>query len=241
MPLQIVQARNDLLSKLGIEDASVATQLMLQDVAVALNGALQTLQGAGQDYFTREIVTGTFAAGSTVIPLGSTIQTVIGPVEVTSGPNIGQVLSALQSEGEYSQYARIYGDSDDFPIPAGEPVAYWVENLRSGTAGDIVQINLRPVPVPTSSRTFRIEVVKDAPAYGVADLTSTNYLPVAQSYAEAILLPIARLNITRSSQFGRPDLLRSIEQDARVAYERLGMSGGFPQVASPQPPRATIG
>ena len=39
MSLQIVQARNDLLSKLGIETAAEASALTLQDVVVALNGA----------------------------------------------------------------------------------------------------------------------------------------------------------------------------------------------------------
>jgi len=240
--LTILQARNDLLSKLSVEDAALATSLMLQDVVIAINGAMQTIQTAGQDYFTREIVTGTFAAGSTVIALDASVQSVIGPVRITSGPNSGQSMRALQSRGEVDQYARIYGDETGFATPAGEPVSYWIENLRNGSSGDINKINIWPIPVPTASRNFQIEVVNDAPNYVVADLSSgTTYLPVAQNYAESILLPIARLNITRSSQFSRPDLLAQITADAQTAIARLGLSGGFPVETTAAVPRKTKG
>lgn len=243
MPLTISQARDDLLSKLGVENAAVATSLMLQDVAVALNAALQTLQTAGQDYFTRQVLAGTFTAGSTVIALAASVQSVIGPVRITSGAYAGMPLHALGSRGEYDQFARIWNDDTGYAIPAGEPSAYWIENLRnSSVSGEINQINIRPVPVPAISRTFEIEVVNDAPSYTVSDLSSgTTYLPVAQNYAESLLLPIARLNMTRSSQFTRPDLLQQITQDAQQAFAALGLAGGFPVQKVPVPPRETKG
>lgn len=242
MSLTIKQARDDLLSKLGVEDSSLATSLMLQDVTISINGALQTLQAAGQDYFTRETATGTFTAGSTSITLAAATQAVLGPVIITSGPNAGQQLTALQSTGEADQYARVYGDSTSFTPPAGEPVAYWIDNLRNGNVGKINQIKIRPLPVPTISRNFQIDLVDDCPNYVVADISaSTSALPVAQNYTESIFLPIARLNITRSSQFSRPELLAQITADAEVALARLGRSGGFPTEDIPAPPRNTKG
>jgi hypothetical protein len=214
---------------------------MLQDVLIALNAALQTLQTAGQDYFTREVLSGTFYAGTTTVTLAASVQSVLGPVRITTGPNAGQNLSALQSRGEYDQFARIFGDSTSFSLPLGEPTSYWIENLRNGSAtGEINKISVRPVPVPSSNRSFEIEVVNDAPNYVVADLSSsTTVLPVAQNYAESILLPIARLNITRSSQFSRPELLEQITADATVALAKLGLAGGFPVEKTPAPPRET--
>ncbi len=242
MSLTIKQARDDLLSKLGVDSASAATDLMLQDVLIAINGALQTLQTAGQDFFTREILSGSFTAGSTTVTLIASVQAILGPVRITSGPNANQNLSALQSRGEYDQYARIFTDADTFGAPTGEPFAYFIENLRNGNVGDINRINVRPMPVPLASRSFEIEVVYDAPSYVVADLSSaTTVLPVAQNYAEAILLPIARLNVTRSSQFSRPELLAQITTDGQTALARLGLAGGFPNEEVPSPPRATKG
>lgn len=244
MSLTISQARDDLLSKLGVENSALATALMLQDVVIALNGALQTLQTAGQDYFTRQVLTGTFLAGSSFITLPASAQAVIGPVRITSGPNAGQALSALQSRGEADQFARIYGNDTAWGSGSlAEPIAYWIENLRNtNVGGDINQINVRPCPVPPYSRTFEIEVVNDAPSYAIADLSSgTTQIPVAQNYAESILLPLARLNITRSSQFARPELLAQITADAQTALAKLGLAGGFPVEETPEPPRATKG
>jgi hypothetical protein len=243
MPLSLLQARNDLLSKLGVEDSSLATALMLQDVVIALNAALQTLQTAGEDYFTREIIDATFTAGSTFVTLSASVQNVIGPIRITSGPNTGMPLLALQSKGEIDQFGRIFQDQTSWLMTAGEPTAYWVENLRNGNDGEINEIRIRPAPVPTANRNFQVEVVNDAPSYAVTDLSSgTTYLPVAQNYAESLLLPIARLNVTRSSQFSRPELLPQITEDAQRAMQELGMAGGFPvEEEKKEPPRKTKG
>ena len=239
MSLQIVQARNDLLSKLGIEDAAAASALALQDVVVALNAALQMLQTAGEEYFTKEVLTLTLAAGTAIYNVPASVQSVIGPVRW----NNTKPLRALESQGEYDQFARIflgetaYGVGDD-----GDPVAYWVEYERNGTAGDIVKVTINLAPAPLNpAGTLVVDIVNDAPNYVVADLTSTAYLPVAQNYAESILLPIARMLVTRSSQFSRPDLLSQLTEDYKVAMQRLGLSGGFPNVRQNLPPRTVEG
>lgn len=239
MSLQIVQARNDLLSKLGIEDAAAASALALQDVVVALNAALQMLQTAGEEYFTKEVLTLTLAAGTAIYNVPANVQSVIGPVRW----NNTKPLRALESQGEYDQFARIflgetsYGVGDD-----GDPVAYWVEYERNGTAGDIVKVTINLAPAPLNpAGTLVVDIVNDAPNYVVADLTSTAYLPVAQNYAESILLPIARMLVTRSSQFSRPDLLSQLTEDFKLAMQNLGLSGGFPNVRQNLPPRTVEG
>lgn len=231
MSLTIVQARDDLLSKLGIENAALAPALSLQDVVIALNGALQILQTAGQDYFTREEITLTLAAGTAIYTIPKTAQAVIGPVRW----NDLKPLRALTSEGEFDQFSRIFLGGAGYGSGAnGEPIAYFVKYLRTGTTGDICDISIRLAPAPAApAGTLVAEIVNDAPKYVVADLTSTNELPVAQNYAESILLPIARMLVTRSSQFSRPDLLAQLEADAQRALQMLGVSGGFPNVEQP--------
>lgn len=235
MPLQIVQARNDLLSKLGIEDASAATSLTLQDVAVALNGAMQMLQTAGEQYFTKEVLTLTLAAGTSLYNIPTTVQSVIGPARW----NDTKQLRALDSQGEFDQFARIYlGESGWGGGTDGEPIAYWVDYTKTGSAGEICAITINLAPAPSApAGTLVVEVVNDAPSYVVADLTSTAYLPVAQNYAESILLPIARMLVTRSAQFSRPDILPQLTEDYKVAMQRLGLSGGFPNVRQNLPER----
>lgn len=235
MALSIVQSRNDLLSKLGIEDPTLAPALALQDVVIALNGAMQILQTAGQDYFTREQVTLTLSAGTSIYNVPTSMQSVIGPVRW----NNTKPLRALTSEGELDQFARIFLGETNYGVGTnGDPVAYFVKYLKTGSIADICGITVRLAPAPGNpAGTLVVEAVNDAIAYVVADLSSTAILPVAQNYTESIFLPLARLLITRSSQFSRPDILPQIQEDAARAFERLGVSGGFPNVDQPGLPR----
>jgi len=237
--LTVIQARNDLLSKLGIDDVADASALTLQDVVVAINGAMQTLQTAGQDYFTREELTLTLAAGTAIYNVPRSLQAVLGPVRW----NNVKPLRGLNSQGELDQFARIFlGDPGYGSGTDGDPVAYWVRYLRSGTTGDIIATTVTLAPAPANpAGTLVLEIVNDAPDYEVTDLTSTDPLPVAQNYTESIFLPIARMLVTRSSQFSRPDLLDQLTADYQVAMQRLGLSGGFPNVDQPEPERATEG
>lgn len=229
--LTVVQTRNDLLSKLGIEDASLASALALQDVVVAINGAQQMLQTAGEDYFTRETVTLTLAVGTSVYNVPANLQAVIGPVRW----NDVKPLRALTSEGELDQFARIFLGQTGYGVGAdGDPIAYFVKYLRTANPGDICGITIRLAPAPAAPPgTLVCEVIYDAVAYTVADLTSTTPVPVAQNYTESIFLPIARMLVTRSSQFSRPDLLPQLTADANRAMEMLGVSGGFPNADQP--------
>lgn len=236
MSLQLIQARNDLLSKLGIEDASLASALALQDVVVAINGAMQILQTAGQDYFTREQITLALAAGTSLFTVPASVQAVVGPVRW----NNTKPLLALGSRGEYDQFARIFHGDSEFGVgDDAEPEAYWVRTTKGASVGDICTVTIMLAPAPLApAGTLTLEVINDATSYVVADLAAgTALLPVAQNYTESIFLPLARMLVTRSSQFSRPDILPQLTQDFKMAMDRLGLSGGFPNVRQPQPER----
>lgn len=237
MSLTIVQARDDLLSKLGIEVAAEASALTLQDVVIALNGAGQMLQTAGQDYFTREEIVVGIYAGTSIYPINRNVQSILGPVRLDNE----KPLEALESQGQYDQYDRMFRGGSSYGPGVGEPEAYWPKYLKEGDAGDICDVQLYVAPTPIVPATLTIEVVNDWEELAVADLDDTTELPVAQNYTESIFLPIARMLVTRSSQFSRPDLLKQLTDDAAVAMQRLGVSGGFPNETQPRPPRQTEG
>lgn len=206
---------------------------MLQDVVVAINGAMQMLQRAGQDFFTRDTITINLGAGTSLYQVTKSVQAILGPIRL----NNLTPLSALTSRGELDQFDRIFLGSTSFGAAAGTPVAYWVENIKSGSTGNINQINIWLVPVPTGGGTIVAEVVDDAAAYVVADLSGSTNLPVAQNYTESVFLPIARMLICRSSQFSRPDILQGLTTDYEAAMATLATAGGFPNAVEPQPER----
>jgi len=235
MSLTNVQCRNDLLSKLGIETIADASDLALQDVAVAMSAAMQVLQTAGEDFFTREELTLTLAAGTALYNISANVQAIIGPV-LWNGT---KPLRALDGLGEIDQFARIflgqsaYGVGDD-----GDPIAYNVTFRKSGSTGDICAVTIQLAPAPAApAGTLVLDVINGAVSYVVADLDDTTVIPVAQNYAESVFLPIARMLVTRSSQFSRPDLLPQLTEDYQRAMQRLGLAGGFPNVEQPSPPR----
>lgn len=237
MPLQVVQVRNDLLSKLGIEDATQASNLALQDCVIALNGALQILQTAGEQYFTQEDLTLTLGAGTSAYVISQSIQAIVGQARL----NDETPLRALDSRGEYDQFDRIFLGDTNYGAATGTPIAYFPEFVRNGTTGDIVRATIYVAPTPNAVGTIVLKVINDAPSYVVADLADTDEVPVAQNYAETILLPIARMLITVSSQFSRPDLKAQLMDEGNRALQTLGLSGGFPNVDVKAPPRKTTG
>ena len=234
MSLNIVQVRNDLLSKLSIEDASLANSLALQDCVIAINGTLQILQTAGQDFFTQELAAVAFGVGTAFVILPRTVQNVLGTLRWNDTTS----LRALSSRGQLDQFDRTYLGLTAFGAALGTPMAYWVENTRDGSSGDINQIFLWLAPRPAQAGFVTYEYVNDSPNYTVADFTAgTAMLPVAQNYTESIFLPIARWWMTRSSQFSRPDLAVQLKEDYDRATATLATFGGFPNAQLPAPPR----
>jgi hypothetical protein len=237
MPITITQVRDDLLSKLGIENAAAAPALALQDVVVAINGAMQELQRAGQEFFTQEQITVQIGAGTAYYTINQNVQSIIGPVRL----NDQIPLRGMDSRGELDQFDRIFMGGTDYGAGPGQPLAYWAEcNRSNGSTGDISKIELSLAPMPSAAGTLTVEAILDAENYIVGDLDDGFDLPVAQNYTESVFLPIARMLVTRSSQFSRPDILPQLTQDYARAMQTLGTAGGFPVEDQNLPERKTI-
>ena len=246
MALTVKAAAIDLLSKLGIyvTDPTTATAAQQQDVIIAINWAGQILQRAGQDFFTRQpmtigLVNGqqeyTISTGTT----GFTVQAVLGPLRLNN-----QVpLAALLSRGELDQFDRIFFGQADYGAAQGVPIAYWIEYLNNNEPfGNIEEINVWFAPTPATNPGIVVaECVFGWSNYAVANIGSTAELPVAMDYTESVFLPLARMAITRSSQFNRLDIKDSLEADGATALAQLATTGGFPNVEQPGPDRAVKG
>lgn len=232
--LTINQVRDDLLSKLSMPAST--DQQALQDVVIAMNHALQLLQTAGEYYFTRQKLLVPFSAGTAVVALAQNIQSIIGPGRWNDSIS----LRALISRGEYDQFDRIYLGSATFGVATGVPMAYFIEDVRVGNIGDIVQTNIYLCPKPALAGSLAIDVIPDAPSYSTADFTpGTALIPVAQNYTESVFLPIARMNITHSAYWSRPDLVPQLQVDYDRAMAHLISVGGFPDIGHPDPARVT--
>lgn len=246
MGLTVKAAAIDLLSKLGMEttDPTSVSALIQQDVIIAINWAGQQLQRAGQDFFTRQPTTIGLVNGVQEYTLstgtsGFAVQAVLGPLRL----NNKVPLAALASRGELDEFDRIFLGQADYGSSPGVPIAYWIEFLNNNQpAGNIEEINVWFCPIPSTNPGLVVaEVVFGWTNFTPTQIGSTAELPVAMDYTESVFLPLARLAITRSSQFSRMELKDSIEEDGQKALEQLATAGGFPNVEQDGPERAVKG
>lgn len=226
--LRIVDVRDDLLRKLGIESAGSASTGMLADVLAAMNTANQTLWMAGPDYFSRSQIDVVLTAGTGTYTLGSGVQSVLGPMKLPSG----RTLRALESRSEFDNFGMLYLGQTLPAITAGTPLAYFVESLnQSGADPVLVKVHVVPAPNGDAAGTATLDGVLECSTLATADLAGTSTLPVAQQYVESLFLPLARKAITRSTYFSATDLQAKIDADYEEALALLSRAGGFPPVA----------
>lgn len=225
MPLTIVQTRDDLLCKLGYPDPSLADNVAKQDVCNAINWAYQMLwRAGGVDYFTREEISLTLVAGTSEYLLDTNVQAVIGPVITKARKN----LMRLDSRNQVDDFGLIFLGQSTRTLANGAPVAFYVEDNRAA-ATDLHKTRFFVVPAPDSTAVtahspLLIDGVRECPSYVIADLTSTAAIPVADLYTESVLLPLARLSVTRSHLFSQTENFDRIKADAEQAMQVLGIA-----------------
>lgn len=232
--LRKVDVRDDLLRKLGIETAGSASAGMLADVLAAMNYAQQTMWMAGPDYFTRSRIDVVLVDGTDVYTLGTSVQSVLGPMRLPSG----RTLRALESRSEFDNFGMMYLGQTSPTVEDGTPLAFFVESLNQA-GDDPVKINIHVVPAPDSDSagTATIDGVLECTQLVTADLAGTTVLPVAQQYVESLFLPLARKAITRSSYFAATEMQAKIDADFEEAVAMLRRAGGFPPAAGRKEPR----
>lgn len=217
--MNLQQIRDDLLRKIWVEHPADAPAYLLDDVAVAVNQAMQAIWLSEDLHFSRaESRSVIFGAGVNKVTLGADVQRVLGDVR----RNDGGFLRPVYRRADIEYYARRFlGQMDE---STGVPVVYWVQSVKSSSGGDSVSAVLWVAPIPASTTEVIMQVELDAPHYTAGNLATTGTIAMPHQYVEALFLPLARYFITRSHWFSNEEHRAAFQTDAEAAMVRFGMA-----------------
>ena len=167
---------------------------LLDSAIRCVNAALQVMQAAGEDYFTRSTLTVALSPGVAEYALPDSVQCMSGPCRFQGDRH---VLRRLMSRGELDGYGPLFLGKLGNALAPSRPQAYWIEQLHQAGA-DAARVVLHVVPAPAAGENVLIDVQLEAPGYSRADYCGDVVVPVPHQYVESILLPIARYEATRS-------------------------------------------
>jgi hypothetical protein len=222
----------DALAVVGLYNPAGAPVFMRDRALADINGALQLMQLAGEDFYSREELSITIPANTASVALPSAVQRVLEPVRMNNRP-----LIRLETRSQFQDFGALYFGTLTTLDPA-PPVAYFIEGTR--TAGsDPVALRFYVVPTPDASVALTVPVVQEPPTYVVADLANTAIVPpVPHKYHESILRPLVRFGMATSSFYSESDAGRL--PDLRADYQRALSLLGMAAPAVPAPPAAAI-
>jgi len=222
----------DALAVVGLYNPAGAPALMRDRALADINGALQLMQLAGEDFYSREELSITIPANTASVALPSAVQRVLEPVRMNNRPII-----RLETRSQFQDFGALYFGTLTTLDPA-PPVAYFIEGTR--TAGsDPVALRFYVAPTPDASVALTVPVVQEPPSYVVADLANAAIVPpVPHKYHESILRPLVRFGMATSSFYSESDAGRL--PDLRADYQRALSLLGMAAPAVPAPPAAAI-
>jgi hypothetical protein len=219
----------DALAVVGLYNPAGAPTFMRDRALADINGALQLMQLAGEDFYSREEIPLTIPEGSASVAMSEAVQRVLEPVRLAAS---GRALIRLETRTQYQDFGALYyGTTAE--LDPGTPVAYFVEGTRA-LGADSVSLRFHVVPKPEEATALIVPVVQEPPNYSVADLTNPAVIPpVPHKYHEMILRPLVRHAMTTSSFYSESDAgrLPDIRADYQRALSLLGLSA--PTLAAP--------
>lgn len=222
----------DALAVVGLYDPAKAPAFMRDRALADINGALQLMQLAGEDFYSREEITVTIPANTGSVNLPETVQRVLEPVRMNNRP-----LIKLETRSQLHDFGALYFGTISTLDPA-PPVAYFVEGTRT-TGNDPVSLRFYVVPTPEESTPLTVPVVQEPPVYAVADVSNSAIVPpVPHKYHETILRPLVRYSMATSSFYSESDAGRL--PDLRADYQRALSLLGMAAPAMPPPPAAAL-
>ena len=223
MGLTVAQVVADLRLKLGVMPGYAPPDGADADCISAINWALQVISKSGGQYFNRESISVTLVDDQREYALSADVMDVLGPIL----PAGSRMLRKVEALAAIEQFGQIYLGQQNAVMANGAPMAFHVRDART-SGGDSHSISLFIAPAPDASAVtahspLRVDGVKVCPRYTEASIISGTVVPIADGYAEALLLPLARMQVTRSHLFSRPELLARIQEDASMAMQMLGI------------------
>lgn len=220
--MSLCEVVNEVLLVWGVEGKCSAPDFALARAVNDVNGALQTIwnQAADRNYWTNSTITVVFADGESEKDLDDDIQNVVGPCRLASN---NRALTIVGSIGEIENFADLFLDG---AIASG-PIGYHINRQRQ-SAEDPAKCTLMIAPAASGSTSVLLEVVKEAPRYTVADLSSCPLLPIPHKYVETLLLPVARYMATSFFLFSNKEAKESIDAEYAIARNALGLADPLP-------------
>lgn len=219
---------------LGYDNPDFATAVDRGVCFGSIQSALQVMQSAGEDYYTREPLTVTLAAGTACYRLDSSVTTVLAEGRLSNG----QLLQKLITRAQYQQFAPLFlGISSAVPA---QPMAYWTEALRNTASGatDSTVVNIWFAPQPDTGYTATLDVIRKPPVYTADQLCGTSpVIPVPHEYAESIFMPLVRWTLMTHPKWYKHDL----EAQVQAQYERALRLLGFEDPRRPKPMTSNSG
>lgn len=229
MGLTVAQVVSDLRLRLGIMPGATSIPAGANaDCIMALNWALQVISKSNAQYFKRETIDVTLVIGQQAYLLPADTMDVIGPV-IT---NAKRTLRTIENFSDIQGFGQIFFDQAGVTVANGAPLVYHVRDTKTLTeSGDSHAITLHVLPAPDSAAVsahspVKVDGVRTCPRYTEGDIASTTVVPISDGYTESILLPLARLQVTRSHIFSQTEQLSRIKEDASTAMKILGVDNG---------------
>jgi hypothetical protein len=225
MSLTIRDLYNDGMALLGIYNPDYAPQTARNHVLNDITSALQIMQLAGEDFYSREELPIGLQAGVSVYSLPERVQQVLEPARLAGGRS----LMGLRTRSELDNFGPVFLGSYG-STPSGEPLAYFIETLRDDSGPDATQIKMHVTPPPATPVELMLNVINDPPVYTADDLCGESPTPpVPHKYHESVLQPIVRMNVTTCDLYARNRSgFPMIEQSYLKALTLLGLSDPRP-------------
>lgn len=226
MARTLLQIFDDVIKLLGVETPNFSPMYVRERVVSEVNGALQMMSAAEQDYFTREKLNLNLTSGAPDYDLPEDLLHVVFPVRLADGT----LLREIKNRGEYDLFGQIFLGQTAVQVSRDKPMAVFIEGLkRTDSATNTARSRVYFAPTPIANYTATLEITRRPASYTVEDLSDTDLtVPVPQDYCESILLPIVRWNVRTSNYFNRPEMLPALAQQFDAALRMLGLAG--PQV-----------
>jgi hypothetical protein len=213
----------EILMMWGINSQCSAPDFALARAINDLNSGVQTVWNQAQDrhYWTTETLTVSFSDGASSADLPNEIQNIIGPCRLASND---RPLTGVGTISEIERFQDLYMNGET----SSQPLAFHVERMKQ-SGDDPARCRLLISPAANGATDLRLDIVKEAPRYSTADLTSCPIIPIPHRYAESLLLPIARYNAASFYLFTNKDNLKeSIDREYLQAKTALGMADPLP-------------
>ena len=218
----LCEVLDDIVALWGFTNASSAPHHIVARALIDLNSALQTVWNIADErnYWSNETVTVSITAAATSADLSDNIQNVTGTCRLASSR---RPLVPIGTLGELETFAAIYLDGGS----TSQPVAYHIERQKQA-GNDPAKCTFHVTPAPAEDTDFLLEVVKEAPRFGVKDFPACPRIPIPHRYVESLLLPIARFKASSCYLFDSQDKKPAIDAEYAMAMGQIGMADPLP-------------